>query len=382
MIRLQRVRREHEAFGGHDFGRVGFLGVVDFLEERAFRRLGCRKLVPGFEERHVDLGRRGQQFHVVLFELLDGLGVLLLPVGPPAHERLHDGGLDRFLVLRRQTIPDVLVDGEFADGRALVHARRVVILPHGVQTEPQVFDTADPLRAINRAALGGRQDFAAGHVDDGHAHLRIDFRDDAGLAALHALEVGQILDWPLEPAQRLRARRDDRHGDEVELDFLLVELVPQLEPPGFEHPADEVDGVHTGNSGRRVGEECGRLVLADPPVGDAVGAIDDLLVRGIENFEGRHHGAARHGVDLEIAAGELVDAIDEELEALLRGRRRRHCRLHVEGARLLGQRRCRQSDRQSSHSYDRRLQHMRAVHRLVLPSLAVRRAVLLRLQAV
>ena len=78
-----------------------------------------------------------------------------------------------------------------------MHARRVVVLPHRVQAEPEILDAADPLRAVDGAALGGRQDLAARHVDHGHAHLGVELRHDAGLPALHALEVGEVLDRPL-----------------------------------------------------------------------------------------------------------------------------------------------------------------------------------------
>ena len=230
----------------------------------------------------------------------------------------------------RQAVPDVLVDGDLGHRGALVHARRVVVLPHRVQAEPEVLDAADPFRAVDGAALGGGQDLAARHVDHGHAHLGVELGHDAGLPALHALEVGEVLDRPLEPAHRLRARRDARERDEVELELLLVELVPELEPAAVVDPADEVDGIHAGDAGRRVGEQRRRLVLAEPPVRDAVGAIDHLLVGGVEDLERRHDRPARQRIDLELAAGQLVDPVGKELEGVLRRARRRHRRLDLE----------------------------------------------------
>ena len=48
-----------------------------------------------------------------------------------------------------------------------------------------------------------------------------DLGDDARLPALHALEVREVLDRPLEPAECLRTGRQDRERDDVELQLLL-----------------------------------------------------------------------------------------------------------------------------------------------------------------
>ncbi len=123
----------------------------------------------------------------------------------------------------------------------LVHAGRVVVLPDLRQAEAQVLDAADPLGAVDHAALRRRDDLAAGHVDGCHAHPLVDLGDDAGLAALHALEVGEVLDRPLEPAERLRARTADREGDDVELEHVAVELPVQVQAAALVEPAEEVD---------------------------------------------------------------------------------------------------------------------------------------------
>ena len=124
---------------------------------------------------------------------------------------------DLIALLSRQAVPHVLVDGQLGDRGALVHARRVVVLPHGLKAEPLILDPADPFRAVDGAALGRGQDLAARHVDHRHPHLGVELGHDARLPALHAPEVGQILDRALEPAHRLRARRDAGERHQIEL---------------------------------------------------------------------------------------------------------------------------------------------------------------------
>ena len=251
-------------------------------------RLTRGDLVPGLQELDQDLVRRLEDVDLVLLhELLEGVGVLPLPLRVPADEGLHRRGLDDFLVQRRELVPHLAVDQQLAHRHRLVHAGRVVVLPHVVEPEPEVLDAADPLRAVDDAALGGRQDLAAGQVDRAHPHLGVDLGVDPGLAALHALEVGQVLDRPLEPAERLRAARERRERDDVQLQHVLVELLVQLVAPALVHPAEDVDEVHPEVAAGAAGEEHRRLVLADPVVGDGVGAVDDLLARRVEDLEGR-----------------------------------------------------------------------------------------------
>jgi hypothetical protein len=47
---------------------------------------------------------------------------------------------------------------------------RVVVFPDVLESEAQVLDAAHPLGAVDHAALRGRHDLAARHVDHRHAH--------------------------------------------------------------------------------------------------------------------------------------------------------------------------------------------------------------------
>ncbi len=278
-----------------------------------------------------------------LEHLLDRVGVLLLPLHAPAHQRLERSGLDRLLLLRGQALPHVQVDAEFADRVVLVHAGRVVVLEHAVQAQAQIFDAADPFGAIDDAALRRGHDLAAGHVHHRLAHLRVHIGVQAGLPAFHAFEIGHALQRLLEPAQRLRAGRQYRKRHDAELQGVLVEVGPHLQSAALEHPAQIVGVIHAERSARGATEQRCRLVLADPVVGDGVEAIDHLLVCGVEHFERWHDLTGRHRLDLDLTAGELVHALGEEPEVVLEREACRPGRLHLErsgtcGCGLLGNR--------------------------------------------
>src|SRR6185295_15395870 len=90
VVRLKIVRREHEALGRHDLRRIGLLRLKDLLEERVLGSFGRGELVPGLEERLVDLRRRRQEIDAVLLnKLRDGVGILPLELRPPAQEGLR-----------------------------------------------------------------------------------------------------------------------------------------------------------------------------------------------------------------------------------------------------------------------------------------------------
>src|SRR5205823_1649664 len=96
--------------------------------------------------------------------------------------------------------------------------------------------------------------------------------------------------------------------------------------------------VHAEWAGRGCREQRRRLVLADPVVGDAVPAVDHLLVRGVENLERGHDLAGGERLDLDLPAGELVDPLGEHLEVVLQREAGRPGRLElvVLRRRLLG----------------------------------------------
>jgi hypothetical protein len=122
----------------------------------------------------------------------------------------------------------------------------------------------------------------------------------------------------------------------TQLEVVLVELAPHLEAAADVEPAEVIHVIHAeGPAGGR-GEERGRGVLSDPVVGDGMPAVEDLLVRCIEDLERRHHLAGGKGVDLDAALSELVHALGEDFEVLLERVARRPGGLHLDGLWRLG----------------------------------------------
>src|SRR5207249_5832611 len=58
---------------------------------------------------------------------------------------------------------------------------------------------------------------------------------------IYALEVGQVLDRPLEPAEGLRPGRQDREPLNVQLELFLEEVLSELEAAAVLHPPQGID---------------------------------------------------------------------------------------------------------------------------------------------
>src|SRR5687767_6011713 len=126
---------------------------------------------------------------MLLLQLLDRLGVLLLPLRPPTIERLSRGRAHDLLMNRGKALPDVVVDDQLADSHAFMDAGRVVIFPEVLEAETQVLHAAHPLGAIDYAALRGRHDLATWKIDGRHPHPVPNFGRHTRLPALEALKV-------------------------------------------------------------------------------------------------------------------------------------------------------------------------------------------------
>ena len=198
-----------------------------------------------------------------------------------------------------------------------MHARRVVDFPHVVKAEPQVFEAADPLRRVDDAALGRRQDFGARQGDDADARSLENFRGNAGDTVLQALEVIPAADDLLEPSQSLWTDRQDRKGHDLHVELFLVQLLVQLQAAAFVHPAQEVVMIHSERAARGAAQEAGSKVFPYPIGRRRVPAVDDAAVRGIQNLEGADNRAGGKMLDLEPPGGDLLHRLGEHFEVLV-----------------------------------------------------------------
>jgi hypothetical protein len=91
--------------------------------------------------------------------------------------------------------------------------------------------------------------------------------------------------------------------------------VEELAAAAVVDPAQTLVGVEAEH---RAGAEQRRgLVLSVPVHGHGVGGVDLAAVHAVQHLEGVHDGAADQVVDLEPAAGHLVDALDVILGELV-----------------------------------------------------------------
>ena len=89
----------------------------------------------------------------------------------------------------------------------------------------------------------------------------------------------------------------------------VVELVEQLLAAAVLVPGEQHVGVHAVGGTRAPERERGLLaVVVDE---HAVAAVERALRHGVEQAEGRHHRAGGQHLDLEVAAGHVVDLLGE-----------------------------------------------------------------------
>ena len=122
---------------------------------------------------------------------------------------------------------------------------------------------------------------------------------------LQVLDLGDRL---LEPAERLGRHRPVGERHDVGADR-GVELLEQLLAAAVLVPGQQHVGVH-GVARARAPQRQRRLlaVVIDQ---HAVAAVERALGHRLEQAEGRHDGAGRQHLDLEIAAGHVVDLLGE-----------------------------------------------------------------------
>ena len=100
-----------------------------------------------------------------------------------------------------------LVEGNLEELLALMEAGQVVVLGDILHAEVTVRGRVVELGRIDQAGFHGRLNFTTGELHNRHAHFEQDVGSQANRAVFQTLHLGNVLDFFLEPAKRLR-----RHG--------------------------------------------------------------------------------------------------------------------------------------------------------------------------
>ena len=164
------------------------------------------------------------------------------------------------------------------------------------------------LGRVEQAAIHRRDDFAAGQRVDRGAHAGEHVNRNADGAELQALEVVDLGDRLLVPAERLGRHRPVRERHDVGADR-GEDLVEQLLAAAVLVPGQQHVGVHrVGGAGAPQRQRGLLAVVIDQ---HAVTAVEHALGDRVEQLERRHHGAGGQHLDLEVAAGHVVDLLAE-----------------------------------------------------------------------
>ena len=196
------------------------------------------------------------------------------------------------------------------------------------------------LRRVEQAAVDGRDDLAAGERVHGSAHGSEQVDRDADGAVFQTLEVVDALHRLLEPAERLRVERRirERHdvGADGRKDLFKERLAAAVLVPGEQHV-----GVHRVARPRAPQRQRGVLAVVIDE--HAVAAVEHALRHRVEQAECRHHGAGRKHLDLEVAAGHVVDPLAEVERVFVEDvlRRPRALEAHADRPLRLDDARCR-----------------------------------------
>ncbi len=299
------------------------LGLHDLLEQRVFRGLLLHDLVVDLKLLAQDGVRCLVELDVVLGLQLDvvlGIAVHRLP-GHVLARRLHrvrDDGAH----LLRQCVVLVLVEHDLELLGVLMVALQHADLRNVGKSKRAIGRGIVELGRVEQAAVHRRDDFAAGQRVDREAHAGEHVNRDADGAVLQALHVFGLGDRLLEPAERLGRHRAVGERYDVGADR-VVELGEQLLAAAVLVPSEQHVGVHRPAGTRAPERERGLLAVVIDE--HAVAAVEQTLGDGVEQLERRNDGAGRKHLDLEVAAGHVVDllgVVDRELVEDVLGRPR------------------------------------------------------------
>ena len=243
-------------------------------------------------------------FHARFFELDQIFGVTLLPLPGHVGRRRLDGVLENRLDFLGKGVVLILVEDDLEALHVLMEALDHVDLRDVLKPERRIRRRIVEFCGVEHAAVHRRHDIGAAHDRHCRAQLVHQVGGEADRAVLELLELRDVGDRLLEPAQRLRGHRPSQPADDVHLQDVVQELVVELLPFAVVEPAEKVVG-DPAERGRRA-EQRERLVLAVPVGAYAVSAVEHPGADRVLHAEGADHRAGWKNVELESIAGHLV----------------------------------------------------------------------------
>jgi len=249
------------------------------------------------------------QLYAALHQPLQRRDILRVVLSHHVDVGLVAGRLDRRLVFLRQLVPFLEIDVERVHRVRFPPSGEVIVRRDLVEAELLVVVRADPFGGVDRAALERGIDVASGDLLRHRAQARHHLAAQAGDAHLDAFQVGHAVHRLAPPAAHLRAGVAGRERDEAKIaeEGAHQVLAAAVVDPRVLLPLVQAEGQ------RRVEGES--LVLAHEVVARGVRALDGALLQRVHHAKGRDDLARGEDADLELAAGDCLDALGDHLGA-------------------------------------------------------------------
>src|SRR5690606_16747881 len=150
-----------------------------------------------------------------------------------------------------------------------------------LRTEAKVGGRVVILKRLNDTTVHSGQNFRPGELSDAQAHCLEEIAGQTDGTILQTLEILGAADLVLEPAQWLRRHREAEEADDIELQYVLDELVVELETATVVDPPKELVAVEA--IGRTGAEQRCSPMLPVPVGGHAVRTVENAAVAAIHD---------------------------------------------------------------------------------------------------
>ena len=221
--------------------------------------------------------------------------------------------MQRGLIRLGQLVPLLLVDERHQHRPALPEAGVVIVLRHLVEAELLVVVRTHPLGCVYGAFLQRRVDVRRADLLRHHAQLGEHQAGHTPDAELEPFQIGDGLDLFAEPAAHLCARvAGEKRDAAVVLEQRRHRLGAAAEIP----PRIVLTGVRAV---RNRGGERERRVLAEIVISRRVAQFHSAGLGSIQHLQRGYDLAGGESANLELAVGDLADALGDHLHATEQG---------------------------------------------------------------